>query len=209
MALRTVYQLEGVSVWGTRFPVKKTSRWSMGFYSTLAKAEKHKDEYVKYDMADEDSVSDVYCYIITEWEIDCDNGLDKISIRTYLKDGKLYERNYVDRDKVFRGRPKDKIRFKHGDIVEVYDHDELLLAIVDGEPDSIERVDYLRKRAVENGHLKDGEDLWMDYSDDQYMVYDLTGNGHSHIESQFVFPHNKPVSKKTRERLETAMATEF
>ncbi|GJG65585.1 hypothetical protein PRLR6014_20610 [Prevotella lacticifex] len=173
-------------------------------------------EKAKQDMAssvdiEEESkpVCDTLCYIITEWEIDSDCGLDIISIQTYLKDGSFYERNFVDRDKVYRGRPKDKIRFKHGDIVEVLENGYLRLAIVGGEPSSVERVNYLRERAIKNGHLKEGEDLFMDISDDQYMVYDLTGGGHSHIESQFVFPHFKHVSKHLRERLWTAMETEF
>lgn len=208
--METVFHLQGVSVWGKRFPVKKTSRWSLGYFSTLAKAEKEIRDYVVNSQHDGDGyTSSDYCFIITEWEIDNDDGQNIISRQTYLKDGSFYDRNYVDRDKVFRGRPKDKIRFKHGDIVEVMDNGYLRLAIVDSEPTSVERVNYLHERAIKKGHLKEGEDLFMDISDDQYMVYDLTGGGHSHIESQFVFPHFKHVSKHLRERLWTAMETEF
>lgn len=206
--MNTVFQLEEVCINGKRYPIRKTTRWTLGYHSTLEKAKQ--DMASSVDIEEESKpICDTLCYIITEWEIDSDCGLDIISIQTYLKDSSFYERNYVDRDKVFRGRPKDKIRFKHGDIVEVLDNGYLRLAIVGGEPSSVERVNYLRERAIKNGHLKEGEDLFMDISDDQYMVYDLTGGGHSHIESQFVFPHFKHVSKHLRERLWTAMETEF
>lgn len=206
--MNTVFQLEEVCINGKRYPIRKTTRWTLGYHSTLEKAKQ--DMASSVDIEEESKpVCDTLCYIITEWEIDSDCGLDIISIQTYLKDSSFYERNYVDRDKVFRGRPKDKIRFKHGDIVEVLDNGYLRLAIVDSEPTSVERVNYLHERAIKNGHLKEGEDLFMDISDDQYMVYDLTGGGHSHIESQFVFPHFKQVSKHLRERLWTAMETEF
>ena len=206
--MNTVFQLEEVCINGKRYPIRKTTRWTLGYHSTLEKAKQ--DMASSVDIEEESKpICDTLCYIITEWEIDSDCGLDIISIQTYLKDGSFYERNFVDRDKVYRGRPKDKIRFKHGDIVEVLENGYLRLAIVGGEPSSVERVNYLRERAIKNGHLKEGEDLFMDISDDQYMVYDLTGGGHSHIESQFVFPHFKHVSKHLRERLWTAMETEF
>lgn len=206
--MNTVFQLEEVCINDKRYPIRKTTRWTLGYHSTLEKAKQ--DMASSVDIEEESKpICDTLCYIITEWEIDSDCGLDIISIQTYLKDSSFYERNYVDRDKVFRGRPKDKIRFKHGDIVEVLENGYLRLAIVGGEPSSVERVNYLRERAIKNGHLKEGEDLFMDISDDQYMVYDLTGGGHSHIESQFVFPHFKHVSKHLRERLWTAMETEF
>ena len=206
--MNTVFQLEEVCINGKRYPIRKTTRWTLGYHSTLEKAKQ--DMASSVDIEEESKpVCDTLCYIITEWEIDSDCGLDIISIQTYLKDGSFYERNFVDRDKVYRGRPKDKIRFKHGDIVEVLENGYLRLAIVGGEPSSVERVNYLRERAIKNGHLKEGEDLFMDISDDQYMVYDLTGGGHSHIKSQFVFPHFKHVSKHLRERLWTAMETEF
>jgi len=206
--MNTVFQLEEVCINGKRYPIRKTTRWTLGYHSTLEKAKQ--DMASSVDIEEESKpVCDTLCYIITEWEIDSDCGLDIISIQTYLKDGSFYERNFVDRDKVYRGRPKDKIRFKHGDIVEVLENGYLRLAIVGGEPSSVERVNYLRERAIKKGHLKEGEDLFMDISDDQYMVYDLTGGGHSHIESQFVFPHFKHVSKHLRERLWTAMETEF
>lgn len=206
--MNTIFQLEEVCINGKRYPIRKTTRWTLGYHSTLEKAKQNMASSVEIEKESK-PVCDTLCYIITEWEIDCDCGLDIISIQTYLKDGSFYERNYVDRDKVYRGRPKDKIRFKHGDIVEVLDNGYLRLAIVDGEPSSVERMNYLRERAIKNGHFKKGDDLFMDISDDQYMVYDLTGGGHSHIESQFVFPHFKHVSKHLRERLWTAMKTEF
>ena len=206
--MNTVFQLEEVCINGKRYPIRKTTRWTLGYHSTLEKAKQ--DMASSVDIEEESKpICDTLCYIITEWEIDSDCGLDIISIQTYLKDSSFYERNYVDRDKVFFFFSKDKIRFKHGDIVEVLDNGYLRLAIVGGEPSSVERVNYLRERAIKNGHLKEGEDLFMDISDDQYMVYDLTGGGHSHIESQFVFPHFKHVSKHLRERLWTAMETEF
>lgn len=206
--MNTVFQLEEVCINDKRYPIRKTTRWTLGYHSTLEKAKQDMASSVEIE-EESKPICDTLCYIITEWEIDSDCGLDIISIQTYLKDGSFYERNFVDRDKVYRGRPKDKIRFKHGDIVEVLENGYLRLAIVGGEPSSVERVNYLRERAIKNGHLKEGEDLFMDISDDQYMVYDLTGGGHSHIESQFVFPHFKHVSKHLRERLWTAMETEF
>lgn len=206
--MNTVFQLEEFCINGKRYPIRKTTRWTLGYHSTLEKAKQ--DMASSVDIEEESKpVCDTLCYIITEWEIDSDCGLDIISIQTYLKDGSFYERNFVDRDKVYRGRPKDKIRAQARRYCRGLENGYLRLAIVGGEPSSVERVNYLRERAIKNGHLKEGEDLFMDISDDQYMVYDLTGGGHSHIESQFVFPHFKHVSKHLRERLWTAMETEF
>ena len=194
--MKTIFEIELISTHGTRYPVRKRLyNLSLGAYTTLEKAEKAMMRVVKNWDTDEDN----YCFIITERKLNPKpDKEDMVGVRTYLPDGSWYEENMVGRDGVFRGRPKERIRFKIGDVVEVLYGKTVKLAIVGNTPPSLEFAEQMRQRRLEKG-MTDG--FFMDKFDDSYTIYDTHPGGHTHVESQFVFPTRKPVSEKLVQKL--------
>ena len=149
-----------------------------------------------------------FCYYISEiplgllhYDREC------LSERMYDGEGKLIDRSYCcsrfsiyypgvcdlpayarHPDETFRGRSAEQIRFKKGDIVEVYRGDEVKLAIVVGTPLTTEWI-WERNQAAKD---KRGLDkLPYDETDDSYTVIDGPGyEYHDHVPSLYVFaPH--------------------
>ena len=194
--MKTIFELELISTHGTRYPVRKRLyNLSLGAYTTLEKAEKAMMRVVKNWDTDEDN----YCFIITERKLNPKpDKEDVVGVRTYLPDGSWYEENMVGQNGVFRGRPNERIRFKIGDVVEVLYGKTVELAIVGNTPPSLEFAEQMRQRRLEKG-MTDG--FFMDKFDDSYTIYDTRPGGHTHVESQFVFPTRKPVSEKLVQKL--------
>ena len=194
--MKTIFEIELISTHGTRYPVRKRLyNLSLGAYTTLEKAEKAMMRVVKNWDTDEDN----YCFIITERKLNPKpDKEDVVGVRTYLPDGSWYEENMVGQDGVFRGRPNERIRFKIGDVVEVLYGKTVELAIVGNTPPSLEFAEQMRQRRLEKG-MTDG--FFMDKFDDSYTIYDTRPGGHTHVESQFVFPTRKPVSEKLVQKL--------
>ena len=198
--MKTIYEIELISTHGTRYPVRKRLyNLSLGAYTTLEKAEKAMMRVVKNWDTDEDN----YCFIITERKLNPKpDKEDVVGVRTYLPDGSWYEENMVGQDGVFRGRPNERIRFKIGDVVEVLYGKTVELAIVGNTPPSLEFAEQMRKRRLGNGVT---DEFFMDKFDDSYTIYDTHPGGHTHVESQFVFPTRKPVSEKLVQKLKEQM----
>ena len=198
--MKTIFEIELISTHGTRYPVRKRLyNLSLGAYTTLEKAEKAMMRVVKNWDTDEDN----YCFIITERKLNPKpDKEDVVGVRTYLPDGSWYEENMVGQDGVFRGRPNERIRFKIGDVVEVLYGKTVELAIVGNTPPSLEFAEQMRQRRLEKG-MTDG--FFMDKFDDSYTIYDTRPGGHTHVESQFVFPTRKPVSEKLVQKLKEQM----
>ncbi len=194
--MKTIFEIELISTHGTRYPVRKRLyNLSLGAYTTLEKAEKAMMRVVKNWDTDEDN----YCFIITERKLNPKpDKEDVVGVRTYLPDGSWYEENMVGQDGVFRGRPNERIRFKIGDVVEVLYGKTVELAIVGNTPPSLEFAEQMRKRRLGNGVT---DEFFMDKFDDSYTIYDTHPGGHTHVESQFVFPTRKPVSEKLVQKL--------
>ena len=72
------------------------------------------------------------------------------------------------------------------------------LAIIGNTPPSLEFAEQMRKRRLGNGVT---DEFFMDKFDDSYTIYDTHPGGHTHVESQFVFPTRKPVSEKLVQKL--------
>ncbi len=137
---------------------------------------------------------EIYCFHIKEFPVG-ENihriGVDLgISCRLYDGNGALLDRtycSYLDRDfgteyGRFRGRPENSRRIKPGDIVEILNEDEVILAVAVGSNVSIERcweqLDYVR-----------------DCSDDQITVIDGPYGSHDHISPIFIQHPRFPISK--------------
>ena len=136
-------------------------------------------------------------FVVTKYAVD--NGkCECIYQCTYTNEGKFNDKNLVDENGVFRGRPAELLRFSKGDIVEVYDG-EACLGIVYGTPPSPTLCSQIAT-PDERGRY-----TLLDRTDDQYTILFLANNPdgyyHSHIQSPFVFPPTKPISPTIATRL--------
>ena len=180
---------------GNRYPDRKVSPLTIGYYSSQEKAIEAIQRYIsQFGKIDKD----VLGYEIRKFSIDVndfDYGIP-IYVATYLHDGSFNDENFADEQGVFHGRPANKVRFQPGDIVEVIHCGYARLGVVTGVPPTIERCTLL---ATPNIH---GRYSNFDQSNDQYTVSFPDGEfSHGHIESQYVFTPTKPISTKLRVKL--------
>lgn len=196
----------------SHYPFYHVSTYSSAFASSLEEAEKlmRKDIGYRKKMKEEgDYPMDTFCYYISELPM----GLmhyerEYLSQRMYDGEGLLIDQTYCcsgfslyypsiceepeyerHPDEVFLGRPEEKIRFKRGDIVEVYRGDEVKLATVLGGPITTQWVWDSIPRLKERGIGID--DMPYDETDDTYTVIDGPGyEYHEHVPAMCVFaPH--------------------
>ena len=182
---KTIFEIEQISIIGKRYPIRKTKVYPVGIYTSLERAENAMKQYVSlWDLPYTQGIDEL-CFFIKERQINpkCYE-LDRIpddfvAIRTYFINGELYEENMVERDGIFRGRPKNR-SFKIGDFVEAYNDGELSLAIVVYTP--IEEP-------------IDGVELEME--EDRYCLY-ILGRKKTflRVQSQYVFPPSMPIPEK-------------
>ena len=178
-------------------------------FKLLAESLMHQDVLYRKKMKEEDDYPlDTFCYYISEipmgllhYDREC------LSERVYDGEGKLIDRSYCcsgfsiyypgvcdspaynrHSDETFRGRSTEQIRFKKGDIVEVYRGDEVKLAIVVGTPLTTEWILERNQAAKDKRGL---DELPYDETDDSYTVIDGPGyEYHDHVPSLYVFaPH--------------------
>lgn len=208
--MRTIFELVRITTNSkSRYPVRKTRKWDMGFFSTLAKAEKQMNEDVKICRAGESEQMvriaeyDVLAYKITERELDEEQGENIQSVRTYTADGSPNDKCLLDHkcERHFEGRPPEQIRFHPGDIVEVIDERQAELCVVEHAQPTED--DY--KRFCNRCQEKYNEILFhWDYSDDSYLVESLgEGDTHFHPLSPYVFCPTKPLSKALKDKFKS------
>ena len=94
-----------------------------------------------------------------------------------LKD--TYGGELLEKEDVYFGREAEKIRFKLGDIVEVFDDDKAFLAVLNGVPATIEQMWKLHERNKKiDGRLNVSEfetDYFGDVFDDAYFYISENG----------------------------------
>lgn len=175
------------------------------------------------DAIKHDEQDDIYCFHVKEYPVDtrdtmgCNNY--GVSWRLYDSAGKLMDHTWcssMERDfdtelGKFRGRPDDSIRFKSGDIVEIYDERNncVRLAVATQSPVNIDWCWKYRGRCLEelDPGTPDNHELgWyygLDFSDDQAAVIDGPGyEYHEHIPTLNIMPLRFPLSTKLRKRYE-------
>jgi hypothetical protein len=165
-------------------------------------------------MSDDPFAADkeLYCAFVRERAMYCMmNASDYLKEWTYnyclLLDESLV-RNYCEEENPFLGRPKDKIRFSHGDIVMVPDAYSAHWGIVWEVPPTEEQVRKIHdKMEKETGT----SDYRLDWSDDSYIILtsDVGAASHEHVLAHRVLPaplHAIPafVERKLKEGLRKA-----
>lgn len=203
----------------------------IGYSNTLSGAEKLVKKAIADAVIEREAAErrldvynhDIYCFHVKEYPLDVvdENGCYNygISWRLYDSEGNLLDHTWCSsmrRDFCtdfgrFRGRSEDGIRFKAGDIVEVYDQNNgcVRLAVATQSPVSIDWCWAYRNRCLSG--LTDGNeptegDEWfygLDFSDDQAAVIDGPGyEYHEHIPTLCIMPLRFPLSDKLRKRYE-------
>ena len=205
--MKTIFELVRITANSkSRYPVRKTRKWDMGFFSTLAKAEKQMNEDVKICRAGESdqmvhiAEDDVLAYKITERELDEEHDENIQSVRTYTADGQPNDQCLLDYkcERHFEGRPPEQIRFRPGDIVEVINEWQAELCVVAHAQPTEDDYKRFCKHCLERH-----EEIMFhwDYSDDSYLVESLgEGDTHSHPQSPFVFHPTKSISKALKDK---------
>jgi hypothetical protein len=184
-----------------QYPEFEVSKFTMGLFSTLAKAEQTMKAHVEGDKC---YIDDVFCYLINEHRLDeCSWGWNETS-RSYLPDGSLLEECLLselpDDDggyDEFLGRPSDKIPYKVGELVEVLQGNKVFLSIVGGCPYTPEETDELKKKHI---------NYRSDYMDDSYYTFSVCEDDdhdtHEHPRSTQMFPLRFAVSDELKQNLE-------
>ena len=193
------------------YPEFEIRQRMQGIFSDKAHAEEGIKECVKSAL--EDNV-EIYCFKVYEVPLDQNTylGTDNFyrSVREYLYDDKGHEIDSttcssLDEDIFteygsFLGKPKEHMRFKKGDIVEVIEQDKVRLAVVTHDPADTNWCYDLYKR------LKKKDDLpyFLDESDYQVAVIDGPSYGtHSHEQLVDLMKPRYPIPEEMRREYES------
>ena len=201
----TIYVIEaylapfGAKDKNSRYPFFHLYKQTLGFFDFLEDAERSMQEYIK------SGCQDRYCFYINEFPKNCclevfDPSDEAFSRRLYGADGLLLERSVcsslphdVRNDYgIFRGREPEKIRFLPGDIVEFRDGCEVRLGVITAP------VPYIRQCYETCQSIEDGTDSFLDSSDDQYTILDISDGQHVHVSPLNVMTPNFPISNELK-----------
>ena len=197
-----------------KYPSFEVDRRRIGIFSSLVKAERGINKYIKeqkhYEKLHNDNrLQGIFGFLIKEFSFDEPSWFHPKNQRNYLSDGSFWDENpvseMVNKDgdlEEFLGRPADKIRFQIGDLVEVFGYDTVTLDIVGMLPPTPEEVQQLHennRKRYEERH--ENYNFKLDSSDDCYYTLDHYGD-HGHPYAVHLFPPRFPVSDKLRKKLE-------
>lgn len=215
--MNTIYELIHIEVENQRYPLRKIRENRIGLFSTLEKAQKGMMQHIADEKEEYEDTKKLYekdgekmkiysytfGYEIAEREVNELYGQWRSrSIRTYKSNGELNDECLISdtlkKMDSFLGRPKEKIRFKVGDIVEVVEGGEVELHIIVGIPWTPEKVEQRNKELIE----KKGKGLQLDATDDSYTAYSLgIGDTHGHPACTDVFSPTKKVPFALKRKL--------
>lgn len=196
--METFFELKLITLESNRFPRRKVTQIILGYFSSLTKAEQF-----MCDTITQQTFDSTYGFYIYERYIDTGCQEPKHICSYNAKGEQNDKQSWSDSNGnlfSFHYRPKDKIRFKVGDIVEEMYHDEVVLGIVSWlQPDK----DVYEKLKIHWQHLIEEDECYktrfrndtcMDSSDDCYGIYWLgKGDTHSHVQAVDLFPPSRPV----------------
>lgn len=208
-----VFILNQIKLETSHYPLHKTREDIIGVYSSLDKTYEALQAYVTDEWYKRYEKKYTMGFIVYETKLD-DKLTWGISIHTYTKAGEpndellRADEEYPDGDKPFYGRPKEKIRFKPGDIVEVYQGNESELSIICHTPLSTEDFEEYKVWWEERGDLPENG-THFDSTDDCYLTYSIgIGDTHNHPEAAYVFAPTRKVPAKLEFQLQAKLIEE-
>ena len=237
----TTYEYSRHSTKRVHYPSFKLNSYRSAFFPTLNEAEDYVTRKGKFYKENHDDFGgptylDEYAYVITEIPYGFDMSPDlmgeSLSERVYLPDGTLWssrdycnfipsrcigeEYNYWGRLCRFHGRATDEIRFKPGDIVEVFgfpgndfwSNDEVNLAVVVKCPPTREDVskmlsEYLATHSSCDDTCEHALSLLSGHRSDSYAVISEACEGVDHSPTIATFRPTLNVSKQRERKLKT------
>lgn len=154
-----------------------------------------------------DESSPFYCHRITQLPVGHDDS-EHGARWLYGADGNLIDytiscRTGEPENFHFFGRPKERIRFKKGDIVEVCDRNEVRLMLVAAPEPTVEECWEIYQRCKISA-ARDGRDFYysQDSSDDQCVLIDGPGyEYHEHIQPTYIMKPRFPVPAELRREM--------
>jgi len=213
----SIFKLTVIEYWDEKpkYPDFEVHKHTISYFSSLDKAEQAIKKYIKEKHADK-----VFGFRIDE--VLLDKYLDYSepqsffsepkSWRTYLSDGSFWDESialsmWYENGKpwkeYFAGRPAEKIRFKKGDLVEVYNGEKVFLMKVGHLPHTPEEAQQYIER-IQKKYPNIPELVPDNYEpEDMYYVIDEFGR-HDHPKPCMVFPARLKINKKLREQFEKA-----
>jgi len=211
---KTIFVLTVIEYWDEKpkYPDFEVHEHTISYFSSLIKAEQGIKKYI------DENAEKIFCFRLDE--VSLDKYLDYSepqslysepkSWRTYLSDGSLWDESialsmWYENGKpwkeYFAGRPAEKIRFKKGDLVEVYKGEKVWLGKVGALPHTPEKAKQFLDRLLKKypgitGLVPDNYE-----PDDMYYVIDEFGS-HDHPSPCRVFPARLKVKKKLKEKFD-------
>lgn len=216
-----VFELNRIYLETLRYPSRKIEVNERGVYSTFENAYERLQELVDESKKEKEecekegdkdyAYASIFGYSIKEKLLDAlyDN---VISTRTYTRDGTLNDECIWMDEKgtdllPFHGRPKEKIRFKAGDIVEVFMCGYVELSIISSLPWTPQEIEK-RNKKLEEKYGK-GYTLTLDSTDDCYLAHSLgLGNTHFHPSCTDVFAPLKKIPTTIKRKLQAKLLEE-
>lgn len=168
-----------------RYPEYNIDYQSLAFCSSKESAENTMNKILE---SGDDWLKDIYCWFVYERCLDVPyERTEYMKCWLYDETGQMIDKrlfpSYWSEDG-FEGRGPDEVRFKFGDLAELYDGNTVSLVWVLAPP---QKREWYIKKTIEHGEPYRG-----DISDDSYIVIDkpfYTG-GHMHIDALALFkPH--------------------
>ena len=178
-----IYELLQIRIGGHRYPRRRISQQRLGFFDTKEHAEEAMLSTVKFQKGvcqkkGKNYYDDCFGFFLLEQFVHNKESSFYRNERpqkcfSFNADGVLNDFVALDEMGWYRGRKKEDIRFKVGDIVEVVVGDYADLVIVGALPLTADRYSQLEEDPEECEHPSH----YLDESDDCYLVYTLGETG--------------------------------
>ena len=230
------YEYKYLDIRKLRYPTFKVECHEYAYFKTLDEAESYVQHQAQmWNHANESRVLFYYAYVVLEiplgTEVNVSIRGENLSVRIYLPDGTLWGVkpyadffprysldpdgfNYWGRKNQFWGRDPEEIKFKPGDIVEIFGYpgnrwwsdDEVNLAIIVKTPPTKAELAEMRKQylATHSGFDVCDHALCREFGSDldAYEVISFACEGIDHASTISVFPLTKPISSRRRKALQ-------
>ena len=203
-----IYELLQIRIEGHRYPRRRICQQRLGFFDTKEHAEDAMLSTIEFQKRvcqerRKNYYEDCFGFFLLEQFVHNRESSFYRNERpqkcfSFNADGELNDFVALDEMGLYRGRKKEDIRFKVGDIVETIDGNYSDLGIVGAQPLTTDTYHQMEEDPEECEHPTH----FLDESDDCYLVYTLGEVGsHFHPVCYKVFLPTHPVPEKIAARL--------